>query len=123
MGNSCNLNKTQTCHRTELVTGSPVKYPRLKNKTHAKNSEILCMGCDTAYLLISGDYCDIVTIYALANKVHRNVRFCSFCQGKFRRGEKLLNTKTRVPLYTIVYILDNRSRLRIYSPASRLKIT
>jgi hypothetical protein len=87
-------------------------YP---SQSYAKDKIILCIGCGLHYKSIIGDYCDVVTVN-LKYRTYKNIYFCSICQSKFRKGEKINQLQfSKIKLCDIIFIVDNRSNTKIIS--------
>jgi hypothetical protein len=83
-----------------------------------KNKTILCIGCDLNYKNIIGDYCDVVTVN-LKHHTYKNIHFCSICQSKLRKGEKINQSYlSKIKICDIVFIIDNRSNNKIINIAN-----
>lgn len=84
-------------------------YSKSYTDKYSKKKIILCIGCDLQYKNIIGDYCDGVTVN-VKYRTYKNVYFCSTCQSKFRKGEKMQQSNlSKIKISEIIYIIDNRS--------------
>ena len=92
--------------------------PKSTPKSYTKNKKILCIGCDLHYKNITGDYCDVVTVN-LKHRTYKNIHFCSICQSKLRKGEKINQSYlSKIKIRDIIFIIDNRSNNKIINIAN-----